>query len=109
MLEDDVKKLEEALKRGPLDEAKRKEMLGVIGRLKAELERLAETHGEQARSIAGLAGAAAHEATRDERSAELLKQALSSLELSAAEFETSHPDLARTINDVSLMLSRIGI
>ncbi len=109
MLEDDVRRLEEALKRGPLDEAKRKELLGLLGRLKAELERLAETQGEGARSIAGFAGVAAHEATREERSPELLKHALEGLELSAAGFETSHPDLARAVNDVCLMLSRIGI
>lgn len=110
MLEDTVKKMEEAIRKLQSLQGKDKaEMLALLSSLKAEVERLSKTHGEQAHSIASLADMAAHEATRRDRSPDLLKHSQEGLALSARGFEASHPELVAAINELCTMLARIGI
>ena len=94
---------------GNIKEKLRQELLESLGALKAELNRLASTHPEQAQSIAGFAQVATHEATRAKPNRDLLKQALEGLKSSVEEFEASHPRLFQTVNIVSTMLANMGI
>ncbi|MBI5243622.1 MAG: DUF4404 family protein [Elusimicrobia bacterium] len=110
MLEDTLKKMEDAVKKlGSLKGKERAEMLSLLSSLKAEVERLSKTHGEQAHSIASLADMAAHEATRRDKSPDLLRHSQEGLALSARGFEASHPQLVDAINELCTMLARIGI
>jgi len=110
MLEDTLKRIDDAVRRVESSDSEHKEeLLALLSSLKSEIERLSRTHGEQARSIAGFTDVAAHEATRKERSANLLDHSLEGLALSAKDFETSHPQLVDTINRICTMLARIGI
>lgn len=110
MLEETVKKMEDAIRRIDSAESSDKaELLSLLASLRSEVQRLSATHEEQAHSIASLADMAAHEATRQEKSPELLQHSLTGLGLSAQGFEASHPDLVETINEICVMLARIGI
>ena len=77
--------------------------------LKGELGNLSDTHEFQAQSIAVFAKASSHEAMREPQHEELIDLSMAGLKLSAAEFEVSHPQLARTINAICIALSKAGI
>ncbi|MFA6003681.1 MAG: DUF4404 family protein [Elusimicrobiota bacterium] len=110
MLQDTVKKIEEAIGRiNSVQGGQKQELLGLLSVLKSEVGRLAQTHEEHAHSIAGFAELAAREATRRQKSPGLLDHSLKGLALSAAEFEGSHPRLVDTINEICAMLARLGI
>jgi hypothetical protein len=110
MLEDTVKKMEDAIRK--IDSVKgrdKAELLSLLSALKTEVGRLSETDQEQAHSIASLAELAAHEATRQGRSPALLKHSVEGLALSSEGFEASHPKLVGIVNELCTMLARIGI
>jgi len=110
MIAETVKKLEDAIRRIDSMEGGRKtELLALLNSLKDEVQRLSETHEEQAHSIASLADMATHEATRQEKSAELLNHSLDGLSISGQGFKATHPQLVKTINDICTMLANIGI
>lgn len=110
MLQDTVKKMEEAINRiNAAQGDKKQELLGLLSVLKSEVGKLAQTHEEHARSIAGFAEMAAREATRQRKSPGLLEHSLKGLALSAEEFEGSHPKLVETVNEICAMLARLGI
>lgn len=110
MLKETLAKIERAVRRtDSLGGTEKKKLLGLLATLKSEVERLSEAHEDQAHAIAGYAELATREATRAKKSPGLLEHTLKGLGLSAKEFEASHPKLAETINDLCVMLSRIGI
>lgn len=110
MIHETLARLEAALKTVHVDDARKKAiLLDIIAALKSEIERLTATHEEQARSIAGFAAIAAHEATRKDKSEKLLKLSLQGLETSAQGFELSHPKLVDAVNDICVFLARLGI
>ena len=110
MLKDTIQQIENAIKKiDSVDGKKKAELLGLLAALKSELERLSETHEEDARSIAGFAELAAREALRKQKSPGLMKHSLDGLALSAEGFEASHPRLVEIIDAISGMLARIGI
>jgi hypothetical protein len=110
MLEETVNKIEAAIGRiGSLETRDKAEILGLLESLKSEVSELSRTHGEHARSIAGLAEIAAHEAGRREKSPGLLKHSLEGLALSARGFEDSHPRLVRIVDGICVLLARMGI
>jgi prefoldin subunit 5 len=90
------------------DERKR-ELLQMLGTLKAEVGTLAKTHDEQAQSIAGFTQASAHEATRENQNPESLEHSLQGLRSSVDGFEQSHPKLVQIVNNISNTLSNLGI
>ncbi|HEY5043629.1 MAG TPA: DUF4404 family protein [Verrucomicrobiae bacterium] len=90
------------------DERKR-ELLELLGRLKTEVGSLAQTHSEQADSIAGFAQVSAHEATRKQQNPESLQHSVAGLRSSVEGFEQSHPKLAQIVNSISNTLSNLGI
>lgn len=85
------------------------ETLLKIQTLKTQLAKLDAAHAEKAKSAAGFADAAAHEAARKTRSPRLLKIALEGLEHSARDLEAHHPKLAAAIVEICRELSSLGI
>ena len=90
------------------DERKR-ELLQLLGTLKAEVGTLARTHDEQASSIANFAQTSAHEATREKQNPQSLELSLKGLRSSVDGFEQSHPKLVQIVNSISNTLSNLGI
>ncbi len=88
---------------------KKRELLQLLGTLKAEVETLSQTHDEQAQSIAGFTEMSAHEATRSQQNPELLELSLKGLSSSVSGFEKSHPRLVQIVNGISHTLSNLGI
>jgi hypothetical protein len=110
MIEDTIGKIEARIQGAEaIKEERRRELLQLLGTLKAEVADLSKTHGEQAQSIAGFTQLSAHEATRSEPNPELLKLSLEGLGSSVSEFEQSHPRLVQVVNTISHTLSNLGI
>jgi len=87
----------------------RSALLKLIGELQVEITALSKTHDEDAKSIAGFAQIAAHEALRTNKNAGLFNIAKDGLEKSVEEFELTHPTLVNTIREISNVLSNLGI
>ena len=81
----------------------------LLAALKEEVGTLAESHEEDARSIASFVDASAHEATRAEKKPKLVEASLNGLTASVESFEASHPKLAETVNQIAVVLSNMGI
>jgi prefoldin subunit 5 len=90
------------------DERKR-ELLQLLGTLKAEVGTLAKTHDEQASSITNFAQTSTHEATREKQNPQSLEHSLQGLRSSVDGFEQSHPKLVQIVNSISNTLSNLGI
>lgn len=110
MIRDTIEKIEERVRSsGAIKEENKAELLHLLSTLKQEMAGLAETHGEDAESIAGFTEVSAHEATRGTKSPELLELSLKGLTSSAAGFETSHPGLVRAVNAFCTALANLGV
>jgi len=88
---------------------RKRELLQLLGQLKAEVGALEKTHGEDAQSIAGFAQVSAHEATRATQNPASLEHSLEGLRSSAGVFKKSHPQLVEIVNAISNTLSNLGI
>ena len=110
MIDDTVRKMEDAIQKIQAGaDADKAGLLSLLATLKAEVQRLSLTHAEQAHSIASLADMAAHEVTRRAKSPDLMRHSRDGLALAGEGFEASHPRLVATINEICVMLARIGI
>ncbi len=110
MIEDTIVKIESKIEGADaIKEERRRELLQLLGTLKAEVAALSRTHEEQAESIAGFTEISTHEATRSEQNPELLKLSLEGLGSSVQGFEESHPRLVQIVNAISNTLSNLGI
>ena len=110
MIEETLAKIEAAIQRiGAADIDKKADLLRLLGALKKEVEALARTHAEQARSIAGFTEVAAHEASRREKAPELHQLSLDGLASSVKGFEASHPALVEAMDELCRLLASIGI
>jgi hypothetical protein len=110
MIEDTIGKIEAKIEGADaIKEERRRELVQLLGTLKAEVAELSKTHGEQAQSIAGFAEVSTHEAIRTEQNPHLLKLSLEGLSSSVAELEESHPRLVQIVNAISHTLSNLGI
>lgn len=94
---------------GTIGDDRKRELLELLGRLKAEVSTLSRTNDEQARSIAGFAQVSAHEATRATQNPELRELSVRGLRSSVDGFEQSHPKLVQLVNSISNSLSNWGI
>jgi hypothetical protein len=92
-----------------ISDDRKRELLQSLSTLKAEMDKLSRTHDEEAQSIAGFAQLSAHEATRQQQNPESLQHSLEGLRSSVEGFEKSHPQLVRIVNNISNMLSNLGI
>ena len=110
MIEETVAKIEQAIQRaGKADPQHKQELIRLLGQLKAEVRALPAGQADKARSIAHFAEAAAHEATRQDKSAKLLELSRGALQESVVGFEASHPQLTAVVNDICGLLAGIGI
>ena len=92
-----------------LDGAKKRELLDLVSTLKTEVSEFSKTHPEQTQRITDFAEVSIHEATREEKNPQLLKQSLQGLSTSVKGFEGSHPKLVGIVNSLCLTLSNTGI
>jgi len=92
-----------------ISEERKRELLQMLGTLKAEVGTLAKTHDEQASSIANFAQASTHEATREKQNPQSLELSLKGLSSSVDGFEKSHPKLVQIVNSISKTLADLGI
>lgn len=110
MVDKTVLRIEERIRDNEsLSADKKRELLSLVAELKGEVHGLAETHRDDARSIAGYAETSVHEATREEVDPELLRHSLDGLSLSVRRFEVSHPGLTGLINNIGQTLWKLGI
>lgn len=110
MIEETVAKIEQAILRaGDADPEHREELIHLLEQLKAEVRALPVAESEKARSIAQFAEAAAHEASRKEKSAKLQELSRAGLKESVAGIEVSHPHLTAVVNDICNLLAGMGI
>jgi hypothetical protein len=92
-----------------VDEKRKAELLKQLETLHAELDQLARTDADRAKTIAGFAELSAHEATRPKPHPELLKLSVAGLQKSVQEFEATHPRLVEIVGSLSAILSNIGL
>ena len=88
---------------------KKVELLGTLSKIKPAIDKVAETHAENAHSIAKLVEASATAVARKDESPERLHKLLHELKRSAENFEASHPDLVAAVTEYSALLSALGI
>jgi hypothetical protein len=92
-----------------LSEARRKELLELLGTLKLEISELSKTHREDARAITAFADASLREATRAQQDPQLLNISLRGFSSSVTGFEQTHPRLVQIVNSISQTLANLGI
>ncbi len=92
-----------------VDEKRKAEILRQLSTLRTELDELARTDADRARTIAGFAELSAHEATRPEPHPELLELSVTGLRKAVQEFEQTHPRLVEIVGSLSATLSSIGL
>ncbi len=110
MIEDTIKNIEARIQSSDtIKDDRRRELLQLLGTLRAEVAQLSKTHSEQAESIAGFAELSTREATREKRDPQLLNLSLKGLNSSVQEFEGSHPELVQIVNTISSTLANLGI
>jgi hypothetical protein len=92
-----------------VDEKKKAELLRQLASLRAELDELARTDADLAKTIAGFADLSAHEATRSRPQPELLELSVAGLRKSVQAFEATHPRVVELVGSLSAMLTNIGL
>lgn len=92
-----------------VDEKRKAELLQKLETLHAELEELARTDADRAKTIAGFAELSAHEATRPRPHPELLRLSVTGLQKSVEDFEATHPRLVELAGSLSALLSNVGL
>ena len=97
MIDETLRKLEERIRSSQRtgDDAKQ-DLLGIVGELRTELAEISETHGDDARSLAGHAAAAADGTPN-------------TVEDSVLEFEAAHPRIVGLVRSFLRTLSDAGI
>ncbi|MHB0996581.1 MAG: DUF4404 family protein [Elusimicrobiales bacterium] len=110
MLKDTLNKIETAIAKVQAAESKDKaELVALLGKLKAELAALPESRVDEARSIGNFTEAAAHEVTRGDASVQLKNLSISGISYAVKGFEASHPQLVSVVNEICMVLARMGI
>lgn len=110
MIDDTVSHIEAKIQASDsIKEDRKRELLQLLGTLKAEIASLSATNQDQAQSIAGFTELSAHEATRPKQNPELLQLSLKGLSSSVDGFEKSHPRLVQIVNAISTTLSNWGV
>ena len=110
MTDEHIEKTKSAIESAENIPADRKaELLDLLSKLKPAIAKVSETHDEDARSIARLVEASAHETIRTEKKPEHTNRRLHELRQSVENFEASHPQLAEFVGKYSTLLSALGI
>ena len=110
MTDEHIEKTKSAIESAENIPADRKaELLELLSKLKPAIAKVSETHHEDAKSIARLVEASAHETVRAEKKPEHTNRLLHELKRSVGNFEASHPQLAAFVTQYSTLLSALGI
>jgi len=105
-----MQKIEARIQEAPgLPETEREKLLQLVSTLREEVDALARSHAEDARSIAHFLDASTHEASRAEKQPKLLEAARDGLSASVENFESSHPRLFETVNQAAVILGNMGL
>jgi hypothetical protein len=108
MTDEHIEKTKSAIESAENIPADRKaELLDLLSKLKPAIAKVSHTHHEDARSIARLVEASAHETISAEKKPK--QQLLHELKQSVQNFEATHPQLAAFVNQYSTLLSALGI
>jgi len=109
MIENTISEIEAKIRSAEsVSDERKRELLQLLGTLKTEVGSLAQTHGEQADSIANFAKISALEATRTEPNPQLRELSNQGLLSSVDGFEQSHPKLVQIVNSISSTLSNLA-
>ena len=92
-----------------VDEKRKAELLRQMAILQAELDELARTDADRAKTISGFAELSAHEATVPKPQPELLELSVAGLRKSVEDFEQTHPRLVEVVGSLSALLSNVGL
>jgi ABC-type transporter Mla subunit MlaD len=107
MTDEHIEKTKSAIESAENIPADRKaELLDLLSKLKPAIAKVSETHHEDARSIARLVEASAHETIRAQKKPG--QHLLRELKESVRNFEATHPQLAAFVNQYSTLLSALG-
>lgn len=110
MTDEHIEKTKSAIESAENIPADRKaELLDLLSKLKPAIAKVSETHHEDAKSIARLVEASAHETIRPKKKPEHTHRLLHELRESVENFEASHPELAASVGRYSTLLSALGI
>jgi hypothetical protein len=110
MTDEHIEKTKSAIESAENIPADRKaELLDLLSKLRPAIAKVSETHHEDARSIARLVEASAHETIRTGKKPEENRRLLHELKESVQNFEATHPQLAAVVNQYSTLLSALGI
>src|SRR5450432_4060733 len=110
MMEDRMRKIEARIQQAPgLPETEREKLLQLFATLQEEVDALARSHEEDARSIAHFLDASTHEASRTQRQPKLLEAARNGLTASVENLENSHPKLFETVSQAAVVLANMGL
>lgn len=110
MIDDTLSNIESKIQASDsIKDDRKQELLQLLGTLRSEIGALSKTNSESAESIAGFTEVSAHEAMRSTQNPELLDLSLKGLSSSVSGFEKSHPQLVQLVNNISNMLSNLGI
>jgi Domain of unknown function (DUF4404) len=110
MIDEHIEKTKSAIESaGNIPADKKAELLDLLSKLKSAIGKVSETHHEDARSIARLVEASAHETIRAQKKPEQSKRLSRELKRSVENFEASHPDLVSFVTEYTGFLSALGI
>ena len=94
---------------GNIPADKKAELLDLLSKLKPAIAKVSQTHQDEARSIARLVAASAHETIRAQKKPEPARGLSHELKRSVEKFEASHPDLVSFVTEYTGFLSALGI
>ena len=110
MIRDTITKIESKLQQSSaVTPESRQELLDLLAELKTEINTLAQSDAEKARTIAGHTELSTREAISSEKNPESLDRSLKDLSASVEGFESSHPQLVAVVNRIATTLSNLGI
>jgi hypothetical protein len=110
MTDEHIEKTKSAIESAENIPADRKaELLDLLSKLKPAIAKVSETHQEDAKSIARLVEASAHETISTQKKPEQSNRLLDELKQSVQNFEASHPQLTAFVTQYSTLLSALGI
>lgn len=110
MIKDTLSRIESAIAKIEASDANnKKELVALLTKLKEEIAVLPPGRLAEAGSIARFTETAAHEVSRENANAQLKNLSISGIAYAVKGFEASHPKLVDVVNDICMMLSRIGI
>jgi hypothetical protein len=110
MIQSTIEKIEGKLRADErIPEESRKELLQLLAALKPEIAELSAEQREPAESIAGFVERSSHEVLRAQTNPQLRLLSLEALSVSVKDFESSHPDLVKVVNQIATALANLGI